>query len=170
MSYFITGGPGKEHGTNKPPPTGRIQERSKGDASPCVLPTSQNLSRWNPSWLSDTCATRKDLESEWLGRDNAETNPITIKPKTVSHLAEQFFWVPSPSCSPPGRPFPIKSLALSACVSSQTIHFWVLDKSPLSGPGKAPPSCNKMTASLSKLLEPYNKFIPLPELVWRELL
>ena len=29
MSYLRTGGPGKERGTNKPPPSGRIQERSK---------------------------------------------------------------------------------------------------------------------------------------------
>ena len=33
MSCFMTGGPGKEHGTNKPPPTGRVWERSKGDMS-----------------------------------------------------------------------------------------------------------------------------------------
>ena len=54
--------------------------------------------------------------------------------------------------SPPGFPyatslcpvvsFPIKSLALSAYVSPQTIHFQVLDKSPLSGPGRGAPSCN----------------------------
>ena len=31
MSYLTTGGPGKEHGTNKLPPTGRIRERSKGE-------------------------------------------------------------------------------------------------------------------------------------------
>ena len=31
MSYLTTGGPGKECGTNKLPPTGRIQERSKGE-------------------------------------------------------------------------------------------------------------------------------------------
>ena len=35
-------------------------------------------------------------------------------------------------------PFPIKSLALSAHVSPQTIHFRVLDKSPLSGPEGVP--------------------------------
>ena len=29
--YFMMGRPGKEHRTNKPPPAGRIQERSKGD-------------------------------------------------------------------------------------------------------------------------------------------
>ena len=31
MSYFTTGVPGKELGTNKLPPTRRIQERSKGE-------------------------------------------------------------------------------------------------------------------------------------------
>ena len=48
-----------------------------------------------------------------------------------------------PYCSPPRCPFPVKSLALSAYVSPRTIHFWVLDKSPVSGPGRSPPSCNK---------------------------
>ena len=40
VSYFTTGSSGKEHGTNKPPPTGRIWERSKGDST-CPT-TSQN--------------------------------------------------------------------------------------------------------------------------------
>ena len=66
--------------------------------------------------------------------------------ETVSHVAEQS-WVPLPYCSPPGCPFPIESLASSACVSLQTIHFWRLDKSPLSGPGRGPPSCNTWTNS-----------------------
>ena len=82
-------------------------------------------------------------EFEWLSKDHPETNPITMKPKTVSHVAEQFSWVPLPYCSPPGCPFQIKSLALSADVSPRTIHFRVLDKSPLLGPGRGPPSCNK---------------------------
>ena len=100
--------------------------------------SSQNPSSWNSSWLSNVWATMKDPESEWLVRDNPETITITIKPKIESHIAEQFSWVPSPSCLPPGCPFPIKSLALSTCVSLQTIHFWVLDNSPLSGPGRGP--------------------------------
>ena len=33
MSCFTTGGPGKEQGTNKPPPTRRVRERSKGDTT-----------------------------------------------------------------------------------------------------------------------------------------
>ena len=78
-------------------------------------------------------------ELEWLARGHLETNPITIKPKTASHGAEQFSWVPLPSCSPPGCPFPIKSLALSAHVSPRTIHFRMLDKSTVSGPGRGPP-------------------------------
>ena len=140
MSCFTARGPGKEQGTNKPPPTGRVQERSKGDTT--CLPTSQNLSLWHPSWLNKAYTTRKDSESEWLAKDNPETNPITIKPKTV---AELFSWVPLPYCSSPRCPFPIKSLALSAHMSPWTSHFWVLDNSPVSGPGRGPPSCNRTT-------------------------
>ena len=141
MSCFTTGSPGKEHGTNEPPPT-RVQERSKGDTT-CPT-TSQNPSLWHPSWLNKACTTRKDPESERLAKNNPETNPITIKPKTVSHVAELFSWVLLPYCSPPGCPFPIKSLALSAHVSPWTVHFqqFLLDKNPVLGPGRGPPSCN----------------------------
>ena len=137
----MTGVPDKEYGTNKPPPTRRARERSKGDTA-CPS-TSQNPSRWHPSWLSTVCTTRKDSELEWLVKDHPETNPITIKPDIVSHAAEQFSWVPLPYCSPPWCPFPVKSLALSAHVSPWIIHFRVLDKSPVSGPGRGPPSCNR---------------------------
>ena len=111
------------------------------------LSTSQNPSRWHSSWLSDVCPTRKDSELEWLAKDHPETNLITIKPETASHVAEQFSWVPLPYWSPRGCPFPIKSLALSAHVSPRTIHFRVLDKSPVSGPGRGPPSCNSWSNS-----------------------
>ena len=143
MSYLMTGGPSKEHGSKKPPPIGRIWERSKALAA-CPT-TSQNLPRWNPSWPSNVCTTRKYLKSEWLARDNLETNPITINPQTVSQVAELFSWFPLPYFSPPRCPFPIQSLALSAHVSIQTIHFWVLDTSPVSGPGRGPPSCHTMS-------------------------
>ena len=139
----MTGCSGKEHETNKPPPTGRVPERSKGDTT-CPT-TSQNPSLWHPSWLNKVCTTRKDSESEWLAKDNPETNPITIKPETASHVTELYSWVPLPYYFPPGCPFPVKSLALSADVSPQTIHFWVSDKSPVSGPGRGTFSCNKNT-------------------------
>ena len=41
VSYFTTGGPGKENRTSKSPPTGRVWERSKGDTT--RLTTSQIL-------------------------------------------------------------------------------------------------------------------------------
>ena len=130
MSYFTSGGPGKEHGTNKPPPTERIWERSKGDTK-CPT-TSQNPSRWHPSWLNNACPPGRTLsQNDWL-------RVTVIKPETSSHMAEQFSWVPLPSCSPPRRPFPIKSLALSTHVSPQTIHFQVLVE-PTFGPWKGVP-------------------------------
>ena len=140
----MTGDPDKEYGTNKPRPTGRVQERSKGDTA--CLSTSHNPSCWHASWLSDACTTRKDSELEWLVKDHPETNAITIKPDLVNHAAEQFSWVSLPYCSPPRCHFPIKYLALPAHVSPQTIHSWVLDKSPVSGPGRGPPSCNTWTS------------------------
>ena len=99
-SCFRTGGPRKEHRTNKPQPTWRIWERSKGD--------------------------------------NPETNPIAIKPGTVSHVAEQL-WVPLPCSYLPKCPFPRKSSALAARVSSdnsfpsvrQEPTFGVLEGTPL---------------------------------------
>ena len=121
---------------NKPPPNGRVWKQSKADAT--CSSTSQNPSHWHPSWLSNACTTRKDPESELLAKDNPVTNPITIKPKTASHIAEQF-WIPLPYCSPPQCPFPIKTLALSASVSPQKIllqvltraHSWALEGAPL---------------------------------------
>ena len=83
-----------------------------------------------------------------IGWRHLETNPVTTKPETVSHMVEQFSWFPLPYCSLPWCPFPIKSLALSARESSWTTHFQVLDKSPLSGPGRRPPSCNMRTETL----------------------
>ena len=102
----------------------------------CVVPTSQNPSLWNPSWLSNASTARKDPESEWVVRDNLETNPITVKAKTVSQVAEQFSWVPLSCCSPPGHLFPVSSLTLSAPVSPWNICAWVLDKSPVLGHGR----------------------------------
>ena len=58
------------------------------------------------------------------GQRHPGNYPLTIKPETLSHVADLCSWVPLPSCPPPGHPFPIKSLALSARVPPKTIHFW----------------------------------------------
>ena len=92
-------------------------------------------------------------EGPWVrvtGQGQPRTNPITIKPDTASHMAEQFSWIPLPSSPPPKFPFTIKSFALSTHVSPQTIHFWVLYKSPLLSLGRGPPPCNIWTSSLLK--------------------
>ena len=44
-------------------------QKERGDTSPCILPTSQNPSCWNPSRLSNVYTTRKDPESEGLAKD-----------------------------------------------------------------------------------------------------
>ena len=40
-------------------------QKERGNARQHALPTSQIPSCWNPSWLSDAQATRKDPEPEW---------------------------------------------------------------------------------------------------------
>ena len=52
MSYFMTGSPGKEHGTEKSTQTGRIRGRSKGDA---MCPTTSQ----NSSCLASTLAEQQ---------------------------------------------------------------------------------------------------------------
>ena len=98
------------------------EEFGKGQKeTPLVLPISQNPHRRNASWLSNVRATRKNPESEWLARGNPETNPITIKSNTGSHVAAQLSWIPLPSCSLMG-PLPNKvSSFVSMCLLRQFI-------------------------------------------------
>ena len=94
-------------------------------------------SLWHPSWLNKVCTTRKDSKSEWLAEDNPETNPITIKRESASHMAEHVgsltfllsAWVP----------FPDKiSCFLSTCVSSDNSFLSVRKELSL-GPWKGSP-------------------------------
>ena len=138
MSCFTTGGPNGEHGINKPSPTGSIQERSKGDTT-CPT-TSQNPSHWHPSWLSNVCATRKDSESEseWLAKDNPETNCINIKPETVNQRQSSSPGFPYLLLSA-WAPFPNKiSCFVSTCISSDN-SFPSVRQEPNFGPWKGSP-------------------------------
>ena len=134
VSYFKTGGLGKEHRTNKPPPARRVLERSKGDT---MYPTtSQNPSCWYPSWLSNVCTTRKFSESEWLAKDNPETNPITIKPKPQGRavLPGSLTLLLSTWALPPNK----ISCFVSTCVSSD--NLFVSDRQEATfGPWKGSP-------------------------------
>ena len=131
-SYLTSGGPGKEWGTNKLTPTRKIRERSKGardtstydSKSPQILLDGIHL-----GWDMHTEPERTLSQNDWP----ETTSPITIKPETVSHMAEKSCWVPLPCCSLPGCSFPIKPLVSSVHMSPRIIHFQVLDKSLLLG-------------------------------------
>ena len=133
MSCFTTGGKAELISHYQ------LEEFGKGHKeTPHVLPPPRILlSGIHLGWTR--CARPGRTLSQ---KDLLKTNLITIKPEAGSHVAELFSWVPLPYCSPPRCPFPVKSLALSAHVSPWTIHFQVLDKSPVSGPGRCPPFCN----------------------------
>ena len=137
ISCFKTGGPGKEHGTNKPPSTSRVWERSKWDTT-CQT-TSQNPSLWHSSWLNKACTTKKYSESELLAKDNPEANPITINPETESHVTELFSWVPLPYCFPLGCPFPNKIFCFVSPWVSSDNSFWSVRQEPSFGPWKGSP-------------------------------
>ena len=111
ISYFMTGGPGKEYGTNEPPRSriqelGRVKRRHNVSYQlPRILLAGIHL-----GWAMRTPPRRKDPEQEWPARDNLKTHPIMIKLKTVNQVAEQSSWVPLPCWSLLGCPFPKKSL------------------------------------------------------------
>lgn len=96
----------------------------------------------------DACTTRTDSESEWLARDNLETNPLTIKPDTEQHGREDL-WVLSPSYSLPEHSFPIKAPALSTWVSLDNSFLSAV--SPLSGPERVPFSSTRTSIQVSFL-------------------
>ena len=74
------------------------------------------------------------------------TQKLTPSPK---NLRLQAMWqssspgFPYPGALRPIAPSQKKPLPLSACVSPDTIHFPMLDKSPLSHPARSPPFCNR---------------------------
>ena len=96
-----------------------------------------------------------------------KTNPVIIKPETASHVAAQFSWAPLPCYCPPGRPSSIKSLALSARVSPWRIPCRMLDKSPLSGPGRGPPPCDRCTWDSSRPNQSHKPQLVKKTLQWR---
>ena len=153
MSYFTTGGPGKEQGTNKPPPTRRIWERSKGErrhqsTCPANLPESSSL---------------ESILAERLHAPPERTLSQNDWPETT------WKWIPSPqnprlratrqSSSPgfphpaalPRAPLPNKvSCFVSTWVSSDN-SFPSVRQEPTPGPWKGSPSCNRSFRSLSPL-------------------
>ena len=145
-----TGSLGKGRGINKLPPTGRNQERLERRCQ-SLCPANLRESFSLESILTKWCVChQEDPGSECLARDKLESNPITIKANISSHVAEQFSWVPLSCCSPPRLPFPIKSLALSACVSLGN-SFTSVRQEPTLRPGRGPlPAAFSLLESFTK--------------------
>ena len=141
----MTGGPGKEHGTNKPPPAGRIGKRWKGDAT---CPTmAQDPPRWPPPWLSNVLPPVR-MESEWLSGTTRKGTPSPWNPR------RRATW----QSSPPGFPYPTAptrvplpskvSCFASTCVSSDN-SFPSVRQEPSPGPWKGCPSLQQNGWSLT---------------------
>ena len=135
---FYTGGPSKQHGINKPPPTGRAQERSKGDTT-CPT-TSQNPSLWHPSWLNKAAPPGRALsQSDWL-KTTHKLIPLLKNPETASHLCGRAALLGSLTLLLSTQvPFPSEiSCFVSTCVSLDN-SFPSLRQEPSFGPWKGSP-------------------------------
>ena len=80
---------------NKLPASRRIQERSKGERRrqslcPTNFPESSSLESLTAEWRP------RHQEGPWvrgIDQKQPETHPVTVKPGTVSHVAEQSSWI-----------------------------------------------------------------------------
>ena len=129
----------------------KTKQENLGEAKRGRCPTFQSPSCWNPPWLEIHAPSGRTLrqtmgQERWLARDKLETNSIIRTWDCEPHGRVVLLSSLTP-CSPPRRPFPIESLAFSAHVSPQTIHFQVLDKGPHLGPGRGPLSSNNIKSS-----------------------
>lgn len=113
-------GPGKELGNCKTTTNWRnlakVKRRERCQSiRPTNLPESSSLE----FILCSHVHYQEGPQSEWLGRDNPETNPHYHKTQDCK-LRQNRSPGSLPCCSLPGHPFPIKSFALLAQVSPQT--------------------------------------------------
>ena len=102
LSWLTTGGSDKEQGAalkiNGENLGGASRRKETTNLPESLVPES--------SWLRDTHATRKDPESDqkWIKQDDWP-EPWKLTPlhkiEAVSHVAEQFSWVPLPCYSLP---------------------------------------------------------------------
>ena len=130
----MTGSPGKEQGTNNYQPE---EFRKSQKVTPRVQPPPRILlAGIHLGWTRRAPPGRTLSQNDWL--DSPETNPITIKPKTASHVAEQFSWVPLPYCFLWAH-FPNKiSSFVSTCVSLDN-SFLSVRQEPTFRPQKGSP-------------------------------
>ena len=131
----MAGDPDKEYGTNKPPPAGRVRERSRGDTTYRSIHFTESLLL--ASILAERCVCNQErLWIRMIGQSHPETNPITIKPKIAWQSSSPGF----PYLLLSTRvPFPNKiSCFVSTGVSSDN-SFPSVRQEPSFGPWKGSP-------------------------------
>lgn len=94
----------------------------RGCQSMC-LTSLQNPPHWTP-WFGQCTCHQDEPWVRMTRQENSETNPITINPKTASHMAVV---LGSPLLSA-WTPLPNKISCFVLYVSPQTLHFQVLDR------------------------------------------
>ena len=129
MSCFRTGSPGKEHGTNKPPPTRRVQERSK-ETLHVQPPPRILLSGIHLGWTRHAPPGRILSQNDWL----KTTQKLDCEPRGRAVLLGSLTLLLSTQV-----PFPSKiSCFVNTCVSSDNSFPSVRQESN-SGPWKGSP-------------------------------
>ena len=140
-SYLTTGGPGKEHGTNKLPPTRRIWERSKGERKhqsicPTNLPESLSLE----CILAEWCVHHQ--EGPWvrmMGQRQSGNWPHYHKTWDCEPHGRAVLLVSLTLLLSAPVPLPSKvSCFVSTCVSSDN-SFPSVKQEPTPGPWKKLP-------------------------------
>ena len=151
ISCLKTGGPNKEHRTDKlpPKPTRRIREGPKRGRRRQLIICPANLPKtlMLESILTERGAHHQEGpwvgpntgQARWLARDNLETDPTSINPETAGHKAELSYSLTLLLSAP--VPFSTKSFIyfVSTCVSLDS-SFPSVRQEPTLGPWKESPS------------------------------
>ena len=135
MSCFRTGSPGKKQGTNNLLQPEGLRKGQK--ETPYVRPPPRILlSGVHLGWTRPAPPGRRLSQNDGL-KKTQRLIPSPENPRLRAMWQSSSPGFPSLLLST-RAPFPNKiSCFVSTCVS---FHFWVLDKSPVSGPGRGPPS------------------------------
>ena len=115
--------------------------KGKNETQPVWPPPRILLSGIHLGWTRPAPPGRTLSQNDWL-KTTWKLIPSPWDPRLPATGQSGSPGLPYPPALRLGGPFQITSLALSACVSLWTIHFRVLDNSPVSGPGRGPRSCN----------------------------
>ena len=118
--------------------------KSQKEASHVCTPLRILLSGIHLGWTRRAPPGRTLSQNDWLKTTqkliSSALNPGLCEPRGRAILLVSLILLLSTQV-----PFPNKISCFITHVSPRTIHFWVLDRSPVSFPGSSPPSCNKPT-------------------------